>query len=293
MSKNNYAKCSECGAMFFSRYDISPFAQYVCDKVRGVPKHCHHQDDDGLDEETLKKMHLSVETASLENSTTLDNPSPLYLKRKIIFMGVSGREVSERRPGSVVDVAYSYQTIDGEMPISKETYFKIAFSNGVPHPKFYHTLALPCDGRPSDRALRNSQRLYSAVLDGRGVYSYFWAFEFPKGFINISPMTQDMCLDRYPFYRVRYYSDMWCQDFKNALNSKQFVDRCSTVYLDLLAPRNGSLTVVRSTYEYDFISGSIMPEQSFIVERVLDRQNAAYDRTSDSDDIKDYIKSIL
>ncbi len=224
-----------------------------------------------------------------------------FLKRSIAIVGKSGKLLNSRREGSYIEERYEYSAPGAShISLSKEQYFTIAFKNGVPDERYYHTVVSGGGGYIERTDIVN-KLLTTQAYDGTGgAYerSHFWVSFMYEG--NMESTIVDCGRCNYDFTNIeRCYLNraMLSSALVQKIEENIQTPYANKVYLDLLLPKDDCLTVFKATrvFEKDDPEGLQIKDLLFVeLEKEISTSYSRWkEYEEESERMKEYAKKFL
>lgn len=131
--------------------------------------------------ELREMQNLGIVRKADDSSSSTNKQQPLNIagvRKKVVYIGKSGKEIATRREGSRVAVKYEYAPMRAGMAaeISEQDYYKMLFANGMPSPEVLHTFSSHQSGATHfARALLKTKSEFAIVTkssdDGRLIFA--------------------------------------------------------------------------------------------------------------------------
>lgn len=265
---------------------------------------CKHKNRDTASMADLSKSGLLFSDTG-EVFDILKTAKLNFLKRSIEIVGKSGKLLSSRREGSHIEERYEYSAPGASnISLSKEQYFTIAFKNGVPDERYYHTVVNGGGDSIERTDIVNKLLTTQAYTGAGGAYerSHFWVSFMYEG--NMESTIVDCGRYNYDFtnievgYRVNraMLSSALVQKLEENIHKRKVL-YANKVYLDLLLPKDDCLTVFKATRVFEKDDPERLQIKDLLFVELEKEISISYSRWNkyekESERIKEYAKKFL
>jgi len=178
--------------------------------------------------------------AQTSSINTAEKMSIAGLRKRIVFIGKSGKQVRTRREGSRVDVKYEYvdEYSGVAMELTEQDYFKVLFSDGIPSVDLLHTFNNKQYGSDhfESMLLTTKTKFALVTLDPDDANNLIFAQDYSYG-----SRGNELSEPYAQFYASSYsYNKYKCNidtDKQRRLYELYLCNSEEVIYYDLLAPR--------------------------------------------------------